>query len=252
MAEKINAVIIDDETPSIETLCWKLENYCPEVSVMAYFDKPEEGVAYLKSNSPDILFLDIEMPRLNGFEVLEELGVEVDFDVIFTTAYDSFGVRAIKFSALDYLLKPIQNKELKEAIQKHQQHAGSLMRGMQMKELASNVRAERGGKAGRIALPSKENIEFVDPADIVMCVASSNYTEVYLNDGARRVISKTLKEFEELLVPFNFYRPHQSYLINLSCVKEFRRGEGGFLIMENKFQVPVSKNKKEELFLRLT
>ena len=114
----IKAVIIDDERPSIDTLKWKLENYCPEVAVEAAFHNPAEGVDFLKKNETDLLFLDIEMPMLNGFDVLEELGRDVSFDIIFTTAYDNFGIQAVKFSALDYLLKPVQNKELKEAIEK--------------------------------------------------------------------------------------------------------------------------------------
>ena len=112
----IKAVIIDDETDSIDTLKWKLDNYCSDVEVVASFDNPAEGVNYLKTTAPDLLFLDIEMPMLTGFDVLEELGRDISFDIIFTTAYDNFGIQAVKFSALDYLLKPVQNKELKEAV----------------------------------------------------------------------------------------------------------------------------------------
>ena len=108
----IKAVIIDDEQHSIDTLKWKIENYCPEISIVGMFDNPSEAVGYLKNNPPDLLFLDIEMPMLNGFDVLEELGRDLPFDIIFTTAYDNFGIQAVKFSALDYLLKPVQNKEL--------------------------------------------------------------------------------------------------------------------------------------------
>jgi two-component system, LytTR family, response regulator len=115
----IKAVIIDDEQDSIDTLVWKLENYCPEVQVVATFDNPSEGIDYLKSNESHLLFLDIEMPLLSGFDVLEELGTAMAFEIVFTTAYDNFGIQAIKMNALDYLLKPIQNKELKDAIKKY-------------------------------------------------------------------------------------------------------------------------------------
>ena len=115
---KIKAVILDDEMHSIETLRWKLENYCPEVEVVATFDDPQKGIEHLKKDPPDLLFLDIQMPMLNGFDVLEEMGPDLPFDVIFATAYDQFGIQAIKASALDYLLKPVQNKDLKEAIEK--------------------------------------------------------------------------------------------------------------------------------------
>ncbi|HRI58125.1 MAG TPA: LytTR family DNA-binding domain-containing protein [Saprospiraceae bacterium] len=248
----IKAVIIDDERPSIETLKWKLENYCPEVAVEATFDNPAEGVNYLKNNAPDLLFLDIEMPMLNGFDVLEDLGREVPFDIIFTTAYDNFGIQAVKFSALDYLLKPVQNKELKEAVEKHLRKTHRRIPSEQIDALLSNVQAERKGKRARVALASKESIEFVDPNDIVLCIASSNYTEVFLTNGSKRLISKTLKEFEDLLAPYDFFRPHHSHLVNLNRVREFMRGDGGYLIMENKMQVAVSKSKREELLTLLS
>lgn len=243
----IKAVIIDDELHSIETLKWKLENYCPEVQVVASFDRPAEGIAWLKANAPDLLFLDIEMPMLNGFDVLEELGKELSFDVIFTTAYDNFGIQAVKCSALDYLLKPVQNKELKEAIDKHQRKFNRRIPVEQMDALMNNVQAERKGKVGRIALASKESIEFVDPQVIICCEASSNYTTVFLTDNRKKVISRILKDFEDMLTPYHFFRAHNSYLVNLNQVREFIRGDGGYLLMENKMKIPVSKNRREEL-----
>ena len=248
----IKAVIIDDEKDSIDTLKWKLENYCPDVSVISSFEKPADGVSYLKKNPVDLLFLDIEMPMLTGFDVLEELGRDISFDIIFITAYDNFGIQAVKFSALDYLLKPVQNKELKEAIDKHLKKSQQKIPSEQIDLLLNNVQAERKGKRGRIALASKESIEFVDPNDIVVCEANSNYTNIYLVEGRKRVISKTLKEFEEMLMQFDFFRPHNSHLINLGRVKEFIRGDGGYLVMENKMKIPVSKNRKEELMQLLS
>lgn len=243
----IKAVIIDDEQHSIDTLKWKLENYCPDVQVLAAFDNPAEGITYLKNNPPDLLFLDIEMPMLNGFDVLEEIGKDLSFDIIFTTAYDNFGIQAVKFSALDYLLKPVQNKELKEAIGKHTRKSQSRIPSEQIDTLLSNVQAERKGKVGKIALASKESIEFVDAGEIICCEANSNYTNVYMSQDRKRVISKTLKEFEDMLSPHRFFRPHNSYLVNLNRVREFLRGDGGFLVMENKMKIPVSKNRREEL-----
>jgi Response regulator of the LytR/AlgR family len=168
----IKAVIIDDEKDSIDTLKWKLENYCPDVSVISSFEKPADGVSYLKKNPVDLLFLDIEMPMLTGFDVLEELGRDISFDIIFITAYDNFGIQAVKFSALDYLLKPVQNKELKEAIDKHLKKTQQKIPSEQIDLLLNNVQAERKGKRGRIALASKESIEFVDPNDIIVCEAN--------------------------------------------------------------------------------
>jgi two-component system LytT family response regulator len=247
----IKAVIIDDEKDSIDTLKWKLENYCSGVDVVASFESPADGVDYLKKNPPQLLFLDIEMPLLTGFDVLEELGSNISFDIVFTTAYDNFGIQAVKFSALDYLLKPVQNKELREAIEKHVKKSDHKIPGEQIDVLLSNVKESRKGNRGRIALASKESIEFVDPNDIIACEANSNYTNVYMCDGKKKVISKTLKEFEEMLTAFGFFRPHNSHLINLSRVREFIRGDGGYLVMENKMKIPVSKSKREELLYRL-
>jgi len=243
----IKAVIIDDEQHSIDTLKWKLENYCPDVAVQASFDSPAEGITYLKSNPPNLLFLDIEMPMLNGFDVLEELGRDLPFDIIFITAYDNFGIQAVKFSALDYLLKPVQNRELKDAIDKHLKKAMQKVPSEQIDVLLNNVQAEKKGKVGKIALASKESIEFVDPHQIVCCEANSNYTTVFLAEGRKKVISKTLKDFEDMLMLYNFFRPHNSFLVNLRRVNEFIRGDGGYLVMENKMKIPVSKNKREEL-----
>lgn len=245
------AVIIDDEQHSIDTLAWKLENYCPEVSVAAAFSNPVEGVAFLKKQEVDLLFLDIEMPMLSGFDVLEELGESIDFDVIFITAYDSFGIKAIKFSALDYLLKPVQNKELVAAVKKHHKKDAQVA-AQQMGQLLHNVKAERSGWPAKIGLISKDSIEYVEPDQIIMCEASSNYTIVYLEGGLQRVISKTLKEFEEMLTPFGFFRPHNSYVIHLKHVREYVKTDGGYLVMENKLKVPISKNKKERLLALLS
>ena len=250
---KIKAVILDDEIHSIETLQWKLENYCPEVEVVSTFDDPQKGVQYLKNNPPDLLFLDIQMPMLNGFDVLEELGPDLSFDVIFATAYDQFGIQAIKASALDYLLKPVQNKDLKEAIEKFVRKRATTpgFREGQFQGLMENVGAEQDGRIGKVALATRESIEFVDHQEIVLCSSDSNYTMIYLASGRKKLISKTLKEFDDLLAPYNFYRPHNSHLVNLSKVKEYIRSDGGYLIMDNQMKVPVSKSRKEELLLRL-
>lgn len=248
--KKIKAILIDDELDSIDTLQWKLNNYCPEVEVVATFNDPVEGLARLKIDPPQILFLDIEMPMLNGFDILQELG-QIPFDVIFTTAYDNFGIQAVKFSALDYLLKPVQNSELKNAVDKYLNKNNHAIPQKQIDGLINNVKAEVKGKSGRVALATKESIEFVDPQEIVLCSSDSNYTIVYLLSGRKKLISRTLKEFEDMLSPFGFYRPHNSHLINLSQVREFVRTDGGYLIMDNQMKVPISRSRKENLLSKL-
>lgn len=246
----IKALIIDDELDSIETLKWKLENYCPEVAIQATFNDPTKGLEYLKNNVIDLLFLDIQMPKLNGFDVLQAFPA-INFDVIFTTAYDDFGIQAIKFSALDYLLKPVQVNELEKAVQKHiQKNKNTTISQKQIEVLFKNIKLEQSGQPGLIALATKESIEFVKPEEIIACASDSNYTMIHFEDGRKKLISKTLKEFDLMLSKHHFFRPHHSYLVNLQQVKEYVRMDGGYLIMRNKMTIPVSKSKREA-FLKI-
>ncbi len=218
------AVIIDDERHSVETLAWKLEKFCPEVDIIQQFTDASEALEYLREHPFDLLFLDIEMPRLNGFELLEELGEAVSFDVVLTTAYDEFGIRAVKANVLDYLLKPVQTQELKAAVEKHKQK-----RGKESPALNSETKTEElKPKRAKIALATKESIEFVDPDDIILCSSDSNYTMIHLTEGRKKLISKTLKDVEEWLAPHGFFRAHHSHLVNLSHIKEYVRADGGY------------------------
>ncbi len=243
----IKTVLVDDEKHSVATLAWKLEKFCPDVEVVAQFTDSSEALEYLKKNQPDLLFLDIEMPRLNGFELLEELGGEqISFDVIFTTAYDEFGIRAVKANALDYLLKPVQNLELKQALEKFKRKAGKA-NPAQMEVLFSNLQEEQRPRHGKIALATKESIEFVDPEEIILCSSDSNYTMIYLTEGRKKLISRTLKDVEEWLSPYQFFRAHHSHLVNLHHIKEYVRADGGYLLLSNKMTLPVSRNRKDDL-----
>ena len=219
----IKTVILDDEFNCVEALKWKLENFCPDIEIVATFQNPEKAIAYLEENQIDLLFLDIQMPLLNGFDVLEALE-NITFDVIFTTAYDNYGILAVKFSALDYLLKPIRQKELVEAIEKYKAKSSFRDTPTQVSTLLNNIEEEqRLGKPERITLATKESLELVDPVEIIFCSSDSNYTMVYLKGGRKKLISRTLREFEEMLVPYSFYRPHNSFLVNS------RRQESGRL-----------------------
>ena len=246
--QKITAVIVDDEKHAVATLNWKLERFCPAIEVVRQFTDPNQALEYLRENQPGLLFLDIEMPRLNGFEILEELGEDLVMDVIFTTAYDEFGIRAIKVSALDYLLKPIQVQELKQAVEKFKQrHLSKSTREEQFKVLFSNMREPAPATTGKIALATKEAIEFVAPEDILYCTSESNYTFVFLADGRKKLISRTLKDFEELLQGHNFFRVHHSHLVNLKQIKKFIRSGGGYLLMTDDTKLSVSRSKKDDL-----
>ncbi len=241
----IKAIILDDEKHSVATLAWKIEKFCPDVEVVKQFTDPVEALEYLQKNPPDLLFLDIEMPRLNGFEVLEELGDQVSFDVIFTTAYDEFGIRAVKASALDYLLKPVQNQELKTAIEKYKTKSGN---GKQMETIFSS---EQESKSNKIALATKERIEFVRPEEIILCSSDSNYTMIYLTNNRKKIISKTLKDVEEMLKAHNFFRAHHSHLVNLNHIKEYVRADGGYLMLSNGKTLPVARNRKDDLLKKI-
>ena len=239
----IKAILVDDEQHPLSTLAWKIDKFCPDVEIINQFSDSHEALEFIRKNPPDILFLDIEMPRLDGFELLEELGSDITFEVVFTTAYDEFGIRAVKVNALDYLLKPVQNQELKAAISKFKDK-----RGAKSKVLFSNTTPEK--KSTRIALATKESIEYVHPEDIVLCTSDSNYTIIFLTNGKKKIISRTLKDVEEWLKPHGFFRAHLSHLVNLQHIKEYVRADGGYLLLSDGKTLPVARNRKEDL-LRL-
>ena len=243
----IRAIIIDDEPNSVETLQWKIENFTPQLSVIETFSDPVKGLEYLRGNEVDLLFLDIEMPNLSGFDVLEAID-NIQFDVIFTTAYDQYGIQAVKFSALDYLLKPVRNKELIEAVERFVNKGGESNPNMQIASLLQNLKSEAAtGKPDKITLATKESLELVAPAEILYCESDSNYTMVYLADGRKKLISRTLRDFEEMLTPFLFFRTHNSFLVNMNEVREYVKTDGGYIVLKNKQKIPVSKSKRERL-----
>jgi two-component system, LytTR family, response regulator len=242
----IKAVLLDDEKNCLETLLWKLQHFCPEVEVLASFDDPVQCVDFLRENPIDLLFLDIEMPNMNGFDVLEALSGG-KFDVIFTTAYDNYGIQAVKFSALDYLLKPVRNKELIESVQRYTNRSVARDPKIQIDNLLETLRMHDTPESVKITLVTKESLELVRPDEISHCESDSNYTTVFLQDGRKKVISRTLREFEDMLTPFNFYRSHNSYLVNMNLVREYVKTDGGYLLMKNGVIIPVSKTRREKL-----
>ena len=239
----IKAIILDDEKHSVATLAWKIEKFCPDVEVVARFTDSPEALDYLRKNPPDLLFLDIEMPRLNGFELLAELGNDLPFEVIFTTAYDEFGIKAVKANAMDYLLKPVQNQELKAAIERYKRKVGQ-----GMKTLFSS---QQENTTNKVALATKESIEFVRPEEIILCTSDSNYTMIYLTGNRKKLISKTLKDVEGMLESHGFFRAHNSHLVNLQHIKEYVRADGGYLMLSNGQTLPVARNRKEELLRKI-
>jgi len=258
----IRAVIIDDEEKSRMLLRNLLQDYCRQVEVLDMADSVKSGLKLVQSQRPDLIFLDIEMPDGTGFNLLEQLD-DAHPEVIFTTAYDKYAIQAIHFSALDYLLKPISVDDLKNAVEKVQQEIEARLEKQSMNEslqvLLENKKAQAGNK--KIGLPTQSGINFVHIKNIVMCKAEGNYSIIYLSDRQHQeIVSRTLKEFEDMLSEFNFFRVHRSYLINLEHVKEYSRtnqssdydGDGGSVIMMNSLHVPVSRDRRKHLLERFS
>jgi two-component system, LytTR family, response regulator len=248
MNTKIRAIIVDDEAYSCETLATLLERYCSEVLVV---DICTSGAAALKSihkYSPDLLFLDIEMPHMNGFELLQQLN-EFNFQLIFTTSYDQYAIKAIRFSALDYLLKPIDRNELKAAIQKLTQKMEQPL-PQQLSILMQKITGA-GHSIQKIALPTMEGLQMVIINSIIHCASDSNYTNIHLKGGKKITVSKTLKDIEEMLEDHSFLRVHHSHLVNTNEIERYIKGEGGYLILSDGSSVDVSRSRKETLLQKL-
>jgi two-component system LytT family response regulator len=241
----INAVIVDDEPINISNLQSLLTKYCPSVKIVGIAGSVDEACAVIEKVNPDVIFLDIEMPQKNGFELLKYFK-NPQFDVVFVTAYDSYGIQAIKFSALDYLLKPINIDELKTAIEKielsltnktYQTRLGNLMELLENKLPLDHK---------KIALPSQKETLFVLVQDILRCESSNNYTTFFLTDGTVHVISKPIYEYEEMLKPFGFIRCHQSHLVNKRHVVSILNEDSGYLILAHTDQkIPISRQRKQ-------
>lgn len=241
----MKAILVDDEKNALEMLEWMILKNCPEVEIVAMCDSPLEGLEKIKSLKPDLIFLDIEMPQLNGFDLLDKLGKH-ESDVIFTTAYNQFAIKAFKACALDYLLKPVDPEELKSAVLKAK-NKKSRVSTEQLSMLLSYVKPEKP-KSKRIALTTTDHLIFIDTDKIIYCESDSNYTIVFLSSGEKIIVSKTLKDVEEILDGSDFFRIHASYLINMKHVTKFTRGDGGYVVMSNNQHITVSRKKKDEFF----
>jgi len=241
---KTRALLVDDEPHCREALIWDLENHCPDVVVVGEAENGEIALQQIAALHPDLVFLDIEMPRLNGLQVVEQLP-ENGPKVIFTTAYDRFAIQAFRMSAVDYLLKPVEPKELKSAVAR----AMSLQRNSQQR-MQHMQEAWRERKLDMVCLPVHDGYEFVEVEKIMYCLADSNYTEVVLAGGEKIIVSKTLKEVETLLDFTSFVRVHKSALLQLSYLKKYIKAEGGYAIMNDGEEIPVSRRKKDLLLER--
>lgn len=241
----IRAVIIDDEISAIEMLRWLIQTYCPSVQIVAECNSGNAGVDAVRNLHPDLLFLDIEMPEMNGFEVLEQIK-SPEVQVVFTTAFDQFAVKAFRYAALNYLLKPIDPDDLIETINRFESKR-SVISSEQVRVLMEHINPATKAPE-RIALSSGDGLVFVKTADITYCHADSNYTHVMLSDGRKITVARTLKELDDTLSGGDFARVHNSYLVNMAHIQKYVKGDGGYIVMPDKAQITISRSKREEFF----
>lgn len=234
----LKVILIDDEPKAIKNLEWEINHFCEDVEILETFTNPNDAVTYLKYNNPDCVFLDVEMPQMDGFELLDNFQKR-DFCVVFTTAYNQYAIQAIKENAMDYLLKPIETEDLIATVEKLK---AEKREGRNYDALEERLRSSNDT---RIAIPVEGKLVFLHADEIVYCESDGNYSKINLEEKKPLFISKKLKEVEEILPQQDFCRVHNSYIINLSKVSEYLRTEG-YVILDNKKQIPVSRSKKSE------
>ncbi len=242
----VHVAIIDDEPRSIATLENMLRDYCPDLQVQASARSVKEGITLLEKQQPELLFLDIAMPDGSGFELLEKVP-QKQFEVIFTTAFEQYAIKAFDFSAMNYLLKPINPERLQQVVAQYQAAKNDQFQTPRYDILKNALNDE----FSRIALPCLDGIQFVELNDIIYCEADSNYCTFFLNDDSKVVVSRSLRSYEQLLADSHFFRLHHKYLVNLRYVKKYIRGSGGYVILENGVHLDVSVRRRDEFLQKI-
>jgi len=237
----IRTVVVDDEQFCLETIKELLHIHCPQIDIVDTARSVKEGVKSMNMHKPDLLFLDINMPDGDGFDLLEMIP-EKTFEVVFTTVYNQYALRAIEFSALHYLLKPIGIEELIEAVSRYEKRKSDIAIDEKLQVLQNNY----NGHIGKIIIPTFEGLQVVEVEEIIRCVSEQNYTTIFLNDGKQIVVSKPINNFESLLSESYFSRVHRTELVNLKYVKRFVKGRGGHIILRDGTTIAVSTRKKQE------
>lgn len=235
----LKVMIVDDEQDSISLLKLQLARHCPRVGQIASYTSTTQALDEIDLIKPQLLFLDIEMPVMNGFEFLQKL-MPINFSVVFITAYNQYALKAFRFNALDYLVKPVDKEDLIQAVDR----AATTQPGAE--QITQMQKQLRGEPISKIAIPSQTGISFISLNDIIYCEASNNYTKLFLADGNLFTVSKTLKDVQDVLEESHFLRVHRQYIINLNHVKHFNRNDC-ILTMQNKAELPVARNQKDKL-----
>ena len=246
----IKSIIIDDEQPCIEALKSDIIKYCSNIEICATCLSGKEGVLAIKKYHPRLIFLDVEMPWMNGFEMLEMLD-HIDFCIVFTTAYDKFAARAFRISAVDYLLKPVDEDRLIEAMQRVEKRLMEKGDDKNIDTLLYNLQRTGYPNEMKLCIPTLKGFVVLKLDDIIVCEAEKNYTIIHLRDKKPLIVSRPLMEYERILEGTSFLRVHKTWLINLQHVNEYHRGEGGVVIMSNGAEVEISRRKKEQFLARI-
>lgn len=240
----IKSIIVDDEPSAIKSMKWELENFCPEIEVCDTFTNPEEAVSAINYLKPDCVFLDIEMPQMDGFTLLENL-THRNFALVVTTAYESYALKAFKENAIDYLLKPVDSDDLIKCVKKIQKVVVNGSQSTDIEQVLSLITASQSRT--KIPLHLNGKIVYQEIEQITHCQADGNYTTIFKLDGSKVVVSKKIKEIEAMLKHSTFHRVHQSYLVNTRYIKEYIRSDGQYLMIENEISIPVSRAKRAEV-----
>lgn len=245
--EKLKAILVDDELSSLQNLRQKLDEFCPNLQVVAMAQRPEEAMLLIRHHKPDVIFLDIEMPKMSGFRMLDELG-DCDFEIIFTTAYNHYAIDAIRISAFDYLMKPIAIKDLQIAVDRLNRSRFAQTR--EKIDILKTSMSDKKSQDDKIAIPTSEGLEFIPIKNILHIESSSNYSKIFFREAKAILVTKLLKDFEDMLVPYRFYRIHNSHLINLNYIQKYMKAQGGQVLMQDGTVIDVARRKKEE-FLKM-
>lgn len=240
----IRAIIVDDEVSAVKSLQWEIDAFCPWIEVCATYLNPMEAVKGIDLVMPDCVFLDIEMPQMDGFQLLHSLKFR-NFELIFTTAYDGYALQAFKENAVDYLLKPIDSDDLRIAAERVLNRKKNNRLGEQIKMIMQNMTQQ--GTSRKIPLSFVDKTIYVSSEDIMYCKSDGNYTEVFIRGAKKEIVSKKIKEVEALINNATFYRTHHSFLVNLDFVSEFIKSDGQYLILRDGSNIPVSRSKKSQL-----
>lgn len=248
----MKALIIDDEPDNVRLLALQLARHCPQIDLVGQFTDSTEGLRAIQTLRPGLVFLDIEMPIMNGFQLLEKVG-DITFHIVFITAYDQYAVRAFRFSALDYLLKPIDTVDLIATIKRAENTARVSSQQLELMRQYYSGTGPTGAVSsawGRIALPHASGMVFVDTKQIVYCEADSNYTRFHLENGELYMVSKTLGDVQEVLETRDFVRVHRQFIVNLEHIQKLVKGEGIYLLLTNGITIPVARQQKDRLMER--